>query len=57
MSTTKSATSQRLLPAGFVPWDGVINNNAETGEKDVLRNIGGKTYVKRAGTYIPEAGE
>ena len=45
------------LPAGFEPWDGTIRNNLETGEKDQLKNIGGKTYVKRAGTYIPEAGE
>ena len=57
VSTASGGTQIERVPPGFEPWDGTIRNNAQTGEKDQLKNIGGKTYVKRAGTYIPEAGE
>ncbi len=57
VSTSSGGTQIERIPPGFVPWDGTIKNNLETGEKDQLKNVGGKTYVKRAGTYIPEAGE
>lgn len=57
VATASGGTQVERIPPGYEPWDGTIRNNAETGEKDQLKNVGGKTYVKRAGTYIPEAGE